>query len=58
MKSNWKRNSFIYIIILLIAVILLASLIPNSNKPEEVPLSQVITMSQNKEIDFKNSKMS
>jgi cell division protease FtsH len=51
MKSSWKRNSLIYIIILLAAVILFSFLIPGANEPEEVPLSQVITMSQSGEID-------
>ncbi len=50
MKSNWKRNSLIYIIILLAAILLFSFLIPGSNEPEEVPLGQVITMSQNGEI--------
>jgi cell division protease FtsH len=50
MKSNWKRNSLIYIIILLAAILLFSFLIPGSNEPQEVPLGQVITMSQNGEI--------
>ncbi len=50
MKSSWKRNSIIYIIILLAAVLLFSLLMPGSSKPEEIPLSQVIVMSQNKEI--------
>jgi cell division protease FtsH len=50
MKSNWKRNSIIYIVILLAAVLLFSYLMPGKNQPTEVPLSQVITMSQNNEI--------
>jgi cell division protease FtsH len=50
MKSSWKRNSLIYIVILLAAILLFSFLIPGTKKPEEIPLSQVITMSQNKEI--------
>jgi cell division protease FtsH len=50
MKSNWKRNSLIYIIILLAAILLFSFLIPGTNEPEEVTLGQVITMSQNDEI--------
>ncbi len=50
MKSSWKRNSIIYIIILLAAVLLFSLLMPGSSKPEEIPLSKVIVMSQNKEI--------
>jgi len=50
MKSSWKRNSLIYIVILL-AAILLFSIVPwGGSEPEEVPLSQVIAMSQNKEL--------
>ena len=50
MKSNWKRNSLIYIVILLAAILLFSFLLPGSNQPQEVPLSQVITMSQNDQI--------
>jgi cell division protease FtsH len=50
MKSNWKRNSIIYIVVLVAAVLLFSFLMPGSNSPEEVPLSQVIAMSQNNEI--------
>jgi len=50
MKSNWKRNSIIYIVILLAAILLFTLLMPGTNEPEEVPLSQIITMSQNKQI--------
>jgi cell division protease FtsH len=50
MKSNWKRNSLIYIIILLAAVLLFSFLMPGSNDPQEIPLSQAITMSKDKEI--------
>jgi len=50
MKPSWKRNSIIYIVILLAAVLLFSFLMPGSSDPEEVPLSQIITMSQNKEI--------
>ena len=50
MKSSWKRNSIIYIIILLAAVLLFSFFMPGKSQPEEVPLSQVIAMSQNNEI--------
>jgi cell division protease FtsH len=50
MKPSWKRNSIIYIIILLAAVLLFAYILPGADKPEEISLSQVITMSQNKQI--------
>jgi len=50
MKSSWKRNSIIYIIILLAAVLLFSFFMPGKSQPAEVPLSQVIAMSQNNEI--------
>ena len=50
MKSNWKRNSIIYIVVLVAAVLLFTFLMPSSSSPEEVPLSQVVSMSQNNEI--------
>ncbi|OGO19093.1 MAG: cell division protein FtsH [Chloroflexi bacterium RBG_16_50_11] len=50
MKSNWKRNSIIYIVVLLAAVLLFSFLMPGGSQPEEVPLSQIVSMSQNNEI--------
>jgi len=49
-KPNWKRSGLIYIAILLAAVALFSYLLPSANKPEEIPLSEVIAMSQDKEI--------
>ncbi len=51
MKSNWKRNSLIYIAILLVGIVLFSYLLPLPKKPVEIPLSEAITMSQNKEIE-------
>jgi len=50
MKSNWKRNGVIYIIILLAAVLLFSFLMPGGEEPAEVPLSLIVSMSQNDEI--------
>ncbi|MCX7911522.1 MAG: ATP-dependent zinc metalloprotease FtsH [Dehalococcoidales bacterium] len=50
MKSNWKRNILVYIIIMLAVVLLFSFFIPGTSEPKEVPLSQVIKMSQNNEI--------
>jgi cell division protease FtsH len=50
MKSNWKRNGLIYILILLAAILFFYFLMPGSNEPEEVPLSQVIGLSQDNQI--------
>jgi len=51
MKSNWRRNSLIYIAILVAAVALVSFLWPVGDKPEEVPLSEVIAKSQTGEIE-------
>jgi cell division protease FtsH len=50
MKSNWKRNGLIYILILLAAILFFYFLMPGSSEPEEVPLSQVIALSQDNQI--------
>lgn len=50
MKSSWMRNSLIYIVILVAAVVLLYQLFPITAKPTEIALDQAITMSQNAEI--------
>jgi len=50
-KSKLKRTTLIYIAILLAGILLFFYLIPAANKPEEVPISEVITMSQQKEIE-------
>jgi len=50
MKSNWLRNSLIYIIILVAAVVILYQLFPLTGKPTEIGLDEAITMSQNGEI--------
>jgi len=51
MKSNWKRNGLIYVIILLAAVLVFAFLMPGGSEPEEVSLADAIQMSKNNEID-------
>ncbi len=50
MKPSWGRNSLIYIAILLAAVALFSYMLPSADKPEEVPLSDVIAMSQSNQI--------
>ncbi|MFC2001480.1 ATP-dependent zinc metalloprotease FtsH [Chloroflexota bacterium] len=50
MKPSWKRGSLIYIVILIAGIALFSFLMPAADKPEEIPLSEVITMSQSKEI--------
>ena len=50
MKPNWKRNSLIYIIVIIAGIALFSFLLPTDSKPKEIPLSEVVAMSQNKEI--------
>jgi cell division protease FtsH len=50
MKSNWKRNSLIYITILVAFVVLFAFILPGSESRDEAALSEVITWSQNNQI--------
>jgi len=50
MKSSWKRNSIIYIVILLAAVLLFSLLIPGASEPKEIGVDEAIAMSRNKEI--------
>ncbi len=50
MRQSWTRNSLIYIAILLAGIALFSYLLPAADKPQEVPLSQIVAMSQKKEI--------
>ncbi|MBA7614466.1 ATP-dependent zinc metalloprotease FtsH [subsurface metagenome] len=50
MKLNWRRNGIIYIAILLAGIALFSFLWPGADKPEEIPLSRLIAMSQSEEI--------
>jgi len=52
MRPSWKRNSLIYIAILLAGIALIAFLVPTAGKPTVVPLSEVIALSQNGEIEM------
>jgi cell division protease FtsH len=50
MKSDWKRNTFIYLAILLAGIAIFSYFMPSANKATEIPLSQVVGMSQKHEI--------
>ena len=50
MKPIWKRSGLVYLVILIGAITLFAYILPSSQKPEEIPLSKAIAMSQNNEI--------
>ena len=52
MRPSLRRNSLIYIAILLAGVALIAFLVPTASKPTEVPLSEVIALSQSGEIEM------
>lgn len=51
MKSSWKRNSLLYIVILLIGLLLFFRLFPTTAKPVEIPLSEAIAISQDRKIE-------
>ncbi len=51
MRPSWKRSGLIYIVILVAAMALFFVFLPTDEKPEEVPLSEVIAMSQSNEIE-------
>ncbi|MFC2034868.1 ATP-dependent zinc metalloprotease FtsH [Chloroflexota bacterium] len=50
MKSSWKRSGFVYIVILVAGVAMATFLFSASQKPTEIPLSEVITMSKSNQI--------
>jgi cell division protease FtsH len=50
MRQSWTRNGLIYIALLLAGIALFSYLLPAADKPQEVPLSQVIELSQKNEI--------
>ncbi len=50
MGSSWRRNSLFYVAILLAGIALFSYLAPSTKKQVEVPLSQVVTMSQSHQI--------
>jgi len=51
MKLGGMRKAFIFMAILIAAVVIFSFLMPTAKKPEEVPLSKVIAMSQEKGIE-------
>ncbi len=51
MKSSWKRNGLVYVIIVIAAIVLLSTLMnPGGPKPTEVTLSRAVALSQAGEI--------
>ncbi len=51
MGFNWRRSGLLYIAILLAAVAVATILLSSPQKPTELPLSEVIAMSNNNEIE-------
>ncbi|MFC1901500.1 ATP-dependent zinc metalloprotease FtsH [Chloroflexota bacterium] len=50
MGPSLKRNIFVYIFIILAIILIFYTFMPKSQKPEEIPISDVVAMSQQKEI--------
>ncbi|TET42535.1 MAG: ATP-dependent metallopeptidase FtsH/Yme1/Tma family protein, partial [Dehalococcoidia bacterium] len=50
MKPIWQRNSLLFIAILLAGIALISFFLSAPQKPTEIPLSEAVAMSQNKEI--------
>jgi len=46
MRPFWKGSGLIYIAILVTAVVIFIYILPSTQKPEEIPLSEAIAMSQ------------
>ncbi|HEX74906.1 MAG TPA: ATP-dependent metallopeptidase FtsH/Yme1/Tma family protein [Dehalococcoidia bacterium] len=51
MKSSWRRSSFIYVAIIIAAVVFFLFLFPMSAKPTEISPGEAIAMAQNNEIE-------
>ena len=50
MKSLWMRSSIIYLVLLITVALVFSILFPFAPEPDEIPLSQVVTMSQEGQI--------
>ncbi len=48
---NWKRNLLIYAAILIAVIALFTYIFPTSQKPEEIPLSEAVALSQSSQIE-------
>jgi cell division protease FtsH len=51
MRINWKRSIIFYMVIIVAAIVLFTVILPSGQKPEEIPLSEAIAMSQSGEIE-------
>jgi len=50
MRINWKRSLIFYMVIVVAAIVLFTVILPSGQKPEEIPLSDAIAMSQDGEV--------
>jgi cell division protease FtsH len=51
MRVNWKRSAIIYLVIIIAAITFFTVILPSGEEPQEIPLSEAITMSQNGQIE-------
>jgi len=51
MRPTWRLSSLIYVVILVVAIALISQFFMTPEEPTEIPLSQAIAMSQQKEIE-------
>ncbi|MDD4874018.1 MAG: ATP-dependent zinc metalloprotease FtsH [Dehalococcoidales bacterium] len=51
MKINWKRTIIVYAVIIFMAIFFSTFILPGDTEPEEILLSEAITMSQENKID-------
>ncbi|HEX79369.1 MAG TPA: ATP-dependent metallopeptidase FtsH/Yme1/Tma family protein [Dehalococcoidia bacterium] len=51
MRINWRRSILVYIAIIAMVVVFFTFILPSGQKPEEIPLSEAIAMSQDGEIE-------
>jgi len=50
MKSSWKRNGLIYIVMLVAGIALFSYFLPTSKEPISIGLDEAVAMSQNNEV--------
>ncbi len=51
MKTDWRHNIFVYLAIVLATIAIFSYFMPPANKATEIPLSQVIALSQRHELE-------
>lgn len=51
MKVDWHKSLLIYAIVIVVAIVLFSLLLPPSNEPEKILISEVVTLSQERAIE-------